>query len=187
MRPMSGHAIFFGALMAAVCAWGMVQFFFFQPPGNLQPDELSWVTGRLDKIEEVSTHDGYTALQLWLRDWPLPFRCIDGTYPAYFEIDVIAAMVPGSHLSIGLKKGELDHPRRDPAQKQSFLSLIALKYDHENALSLESYNQWSRDRQRSARWLLPLMFCASMFLLYKGLKGRRTLVESAPHTRAGAF
>lgn len=56
---------------------------------------------------------------------------------------------------------------------QSFRPFVALELNGKPALTLEKYNQWSEENQKTAHWVLPILFCCCLGLLWSGVQKRK--------------
>ncbi len=173
MKPSAMQSVLAGLVGTALFGWVMLSLFVLDPPGKLTDSDLKTVSGKVVKVEKTKGKGG-GMLDLWLAGQDVPFRALDGPYPRSFDAAVLESLRPGSEARLSVRSADMTAPRRNLAQNQLFYPFVALDVDGKAALSLAAYNQWSVDNQKLAKWFLPLMFCASLYLLVAGIRAQST-------------
>lgn len=161
-----------GLVGTLLFGWVMLSLFVFDPPGRLTAADVKIVSGKIVQYER-GVGKGGGSLDVWIAGREVPFRSFDGPYPGSFDPEVLALLGLGVEARVSVKTGEMDAPRRNLSQNQFFYPLVALDLNGRPALTLEAYNQWSVKNQELAQWVLPLLFCGSVYLLWAGIMAQR--------------
>lgn len=173
MRPTTMQAIIGGAIVMAFCAYWLLSIMILDPPGQLTTPQLTFVSGRVSSTQDVGLKRGYGTLEIWIEGHKLPYRCFDGPFPGSFDLAALQLLGPGADARIGVVTKELESPRTNLAQGQSFYPFVSLELAGKPALSLDAYNEWSRKNQQTATLVVPLFFCCGAYLLYSGIIAKR--------------
>lgn len=151
--------------------WIMLSLFVLDPPGKLTSADVKVFSGTVTNAGETGSKG--RSLDVWLEGQEFPFRCFGGPYPKSFDKEVLATLQPGASASVSVELEDVDNPRHNSAQNQSFRPFVALELNGKPALTLEKYNQWSEENQKVAHWVLPALFCCSIGLFWSGMKKRK--------------
>jgi hypothetical protein len=172
MQPSPLKMIVTGAggvvLFGAVGIW-----FIFSSADHYTSADVELVNGTIREVSELDEGRGSRGLQVWLNEEQLPFRS-SGTYPSSFNQGVLHELVPGAQASIEIATSERSYPRLARSEGQQFRNTLSLKVGDHVALSLESYNAWSRENRELGKIVLPIMFLLSILSVVGGLLWRQS-------------
>ncbi|HEY1048904.1 MAG TPA: hypothetical protein VGE39_04090 [Prosthecobacter sp.] len=171
MTPTPVQSILVGVGGMILFGWMMLSLFVLDPPGKLTPADVKVFSGKVKSAFEMGSKG--RSLDVWLEGQEFPFRCFGGAYPPSFDKDVLATLQPGVAASVSVELEDAGEPRHNMAQNQSFRPFVALELNGKPALTLEKYNQWSEENQKTAHWVLPILFCCCLGLLWSGVQKRK--------------
>lgn len=151
--------------------WMMLSLFVLDPPGKLTSADVKVFSGTVKSAFEMGSKG--RSLDVWLEGQQFPFRCFGGAYPQSFDKDALEALQPGVTANVSVKLRDVNTPRHNMAENQSFRPFVALELNGRPALTLEKYNQWSEENQKVGHWVLPILFCCCLGLFWSGMQKRK--------------
>ncbi|MGV3658781.1 MAG: hypothetical protein ACO1TE_01315 [Prosthecobacter sp.] len=171
MQPTPMQSILGGVGGMILFGYVMLSLFVLDPPGKLTSAHVKVFSGTVKSTSEMGAQD--RSLDVWLEGQEFPFRCFGGVYPQSFDKEALALLRPGVYASVSVQLKDADQPRHNRAQNQSFRPMVALELNGRPALTLEKYNQWSVENQKTAHLVLPILFCCSLGLFWSGMQKRK--------------
>ena len=163
-------AIVIGSAGSLLLGWAAIQEYCY--PHEFAKAGLALYNGTITRCEDIDEGKGSHTLQFWIKDEPLPFRCFSGLYPNRFDPSALQYLSRGVAVTVGVPLSERERPRRDWSQGQRFRLITYLRIGDSVALTLESYNQWSRENARTGMILIPSMLLGSLALVAWGIRRR---------------